>query len=355
MMTRWLRRHRAAQNCGTGRVTMINLSALSAKGARPNAFATPRRLATDNGTRIVVIRAEGQAGVPVRHVDLDLLRTFQAVVETGSFAGAAEQLGCTQPAVSLQVKRLESMFGRPLVERARPARATEPGQTVLGYARRMLRLNDELLGRFDDDGREGVVLRVGIPNDFSVAMLPAALSRFAAAEPRVVLNLRSDLSATLLEGLRNGQFDIVVAMTTERISDLAVKTWTERLVWAAAPSVKPSAERPLPLICYPEGCVYRARMLMRLAEEGVHWRIAMTSASFSSIVAAIEAGLGASAFAESTAPAGLVVERRKPWPDLGTINVGLYRHPDGANGAGQKLADYLLESLNGNRKPRRGE
>lgn len=289
---------------------------------------------------------------PVRHVDLDLLRTFQAVVETGSFAGAAEQLGCTQPAVSLQVKRLETMFGRTLVERARPARATEQGQTVLGYARRMLRLNDELLGRFDD-GREGVVLRVGIPNDFSVAMLPAALSRFAAAEPRGVLDLQSDLSVALLDGLRNGQFDIVVAMTTERVSDLAVKTWTERLVWVAAPTVKPSADRPLPLICYPEGCVYRARMLKRLAEEGVHWRIAMTSTSFASIIAAVEAGLGASAFAESTAPAGLVAERRKPWPDLGTVSVGLYRHPDGANGVGQRLADCLLESLDGKDKPRR--
>jgi DNA-binding transcriptional LysR family regulator len=294
--------------------------------------------------------------VPVRHVDLDLLRTFQAVVETGSFASAAEQLGCTQPAVSLQVKRLETMFGQTLVERARPARATEPGQTVLGYARRMLRLNDELLGRFDD-GRRGIVLRVGIPNDFSVAMLPTALSRFAASEPGVILDLQSDLSTALLEGLRGGQYDLVVAMTTERISDLAVKTWSERLVWIAAPDVKPSAERALPLICYPEGCVYRARMLKRLAEEGINWRIAMTTSSFTSIVAAVESGLGVSAFAESTAPAELAVERRRPWPDLGTVSVGLYRHPDSANGPGQRLADYLLESLDvADRKPRkRGE
>lgn len=291
--------------------------------------------------------------VPVRHVDLDLLRTFQAVVETGSFASAAEQLGCTQPAVSLQVKRLETLFGQTLVERARPARATEQGQTVLGYARRMLRLNDELLGRFDD-GREGIVLRVGIPNDFSVAMLPTALSRFAAAEPGVILDLNSDLSSALLEGLRGGQYDLVVAMTTERISDLAVKTWNERLVWIAAQNVKPAAERPLQLVCYPEGCVYRGRMLKRLAEEGINWRIAMTSSSFSSIVAAVESGLGASAFAESTAPAHLVMERRKPWPDLGSVSVGLYRHPDSANGAGQRLADYLLESLDiTDRKPRK--
>jgi DNA-binding transcriptional LysR family regulator len=286
-------------------------------------------------------------------VDLDLLRTFQAVVETGSFASAAEQLGCTQPAVSLQVKRLETLFGQTLVERARPARATEPGQTVLGYARRMLRLNDELLGRFDN-AREGIVLRVGIPNDFSVAMLPAALSRFAAAEPGVILDLQSDLSASLLEGLRTGQFDLVVAMTTERVSDFAVKTWTERLVWIAAPDLKPAVDRPLPLICYPEGCVYRARMLKRLSEDGLAWRIAMTSTSFTSIVSAVESGLGVSAFAESTAPEHLVMERRKPWPDLGTASVGLYRHPDGANGAGQRLAEYLLESLDvGERKLRR--
>ncbi|HEV8392036.1 MAG TPA: LysR substrate-binding domain-containing protein [Dongiaceae bacterium] len=289
----------------------------------------------------------------MRHVDLDLLRTFQAVVETGSFASAAEQLDCTQPAVSLQVKRLETLFGQTLVERARPARATEPGQTVLGYARRMLRLNDELLGRFDDV-RQGVVLRVGIPNDFSVAMLPMALSRFAASEPGIILDLQSDLSTSLLEGLRTGQFDLVVAMTTERVSDLAVKTWSERLVWIAAPDMKPAADRPLPLICYPEGCVYRGRMLKRLAEEGINWRIAMTSSSFTSIIAAVQSGLGASTFAESTAPADLVVERRKPWPDLGTVSVGLYRHPDSGNGGGQRLADCLLESLDtAERKPRR--
>jgi DNA-binding transcriptional LysR family regulator len=280
----------------------------------------------------------------VRHVDLDLLRTFQAVVETGSFASAAEQLGCTQPAVSLQVKRLETLFGQTLVERARPARATEPGQTVLGYARRMLRLNDELLGRFDSR-RDGVILRVGIPNDFSLALLPLALSRFAASEPGVILDMQTESSSGMLEGLRAGQYDLVVAVTAERVSDLAVKTWSERLVWAATPDMKPSADRALPLICYPEGCVYRARMLKRLAEEGINWRIAMTSAFSTSIIAAVQSGLGVAAFAESTAPAELVVERRRPWPDLGSVSVGLYRHPDGAVGAGQRLADCLLESL----------
>jgi DNA-binding transcriptional LysR family regulator len=290
----------------------------------------------------------------VRHVDLDLLRAFQSVVETGSFAGAAEQLGCTQPAVSLQVKRLETLLGQTLVERARPARATEPGQTVLGYARRMLRLNDELLSRFGS-GRDGIVLRVGIPNDFAAAMLPMALSRFATSEPGVILDLRSDLSSVLLEGLRAGHYDLVVAMTTERMSDHAVKTWDERLVWIASPHLKPTTDQPLPLVCYPEGCIYRHRMLKRLAEEGINWRIAMTTSSFTGIVAAVESGLGVSAFAESTAPAQLVVERRKPWPDLGTISVGLFRHPDSANGGAQHLADCLLESLDAiDRKPRRG-
>jgi DNA-binding transcriptional LysR family regulator len=282
--------------------------------------------------------------VAVRHVDLDLLRTFQAVVESGSFANAAEQLGCTQPAVSLQVKRLETLFGRPLVERARPARATEPGQTVLGYARRMLRLNDELMGRFDER-RHGVMLRVGIASDFSVAPLSGALSRFAAMEPGAILDVHSELSSSLIEGLRAGQYDLAVAVTGERANDLAVRTWNERMVWIAPPALKPSADRPLPLICYPEGCVYRSRMLARLTEESINWRVAMTSSSISSIVSAVESGLGVSALAESTAPAGLAVERRKPWPDLGSVSVGLYRHPDGTNGVGQRLADLLLETL----------
>ncbi len=280
----------------------------------------------------------------MRHVDLDLLRTFLAVVETGSFAAAAEQLGCTQPAVSLQIKRLETMFDQELIERARPARATEPGQTVLGYARRMLRLNDELLDRFAPS-RQGIVLRVGIPNDFSVAMLPMALSRFAQAEPNVVLDLQSELSHSLLEGLKSGKFDLVVAMTPERVSDNAIKTWNERLVWVAPPGLKPGGDSVLPLVCYPEGCVYRARILKRLAEEGLNWRIVMTSPSFTSVTDAVRSGLGAAAFAETTAPADLRVERRKPWPDLGMVSVGLFRHPDGLNGAGQRLADHLLDSL----------
>lgn len=280
----------------------------------------------------------------MRHVDLDLLRTFLAVVETGSFAAAAEQLGCTQPAVSLQIKRLETMFDQELIERARPARATEPGQTVLGYARRMLRLNDELLDRFAPS-RQGVVLRVGIPNDFSVAMLPMALSRFAMAEPNIVLDMQSELSHNLLDGLKAGKFDLVVAMTPERISDNAIKTWNERLVWIAPPNVKPGGDSVLPLVCYPEGCVYRQRILKRLAEEGLNWRIVMTSPSYTSVTDAVRSGLGAAAFSETTAPADLRVERRKPWPDLGMVSVGLYRHPDGLNGAGQRLADHLLDSL----------
>lgn len=280
----------------------------------------------------------------MRHVDLDLLRTFLAVVETGSFAAAAERLGCTQPAVSLQIKRLETMFDQELIERARPARATEPGQTVLGYARRMLRLNDELLDRFAPS-RQGIVLRVGIPNDFSVAMLPMALSRFAAAEPNVMLDLQSELSHTLLDELKAGKFDLVVAMTAERVSDNAIKTWNERLVWIAPPNMKPGGDGVLPLVCYPEGCVYRARILKRLAEEGLNWRIVMTSPSFTSVTDAVRSGLGAGAFAETTAPADLRVERRKPWPDLGMVSVGLFRHPDGLNGAGQRLADHLLDSL----------
>ena len=280
----------------------------------------------------------------MRHVDLDLLRTFLAVVETGSFAAAAELLGCTQPAVSLQIKRLEAMFDQELIERARPARATEPGQTVLGYARRMLRLNDELLDRFAPS-QQGIVLRVGIPNDFSVAMLPMALSRFVQAEPNVVLDLQSELSHTLLEGLKAGKFDMIVAMTPERVSDNAVKTWNERLVWIAPPNLKPGGDSVLPLVCYPEGCVYRARVLKRLAEEGLNWRIVMTSPSFTSVTDAVRSGLGAAAFAETTAPADLRVERRKPWPDLGMVSVGLFRHPDGLNGAGQRLADHLLDSL----------
>jgi DNA-binding transcriptional LysR family regulator len=102
----------------------------------------------------------------------------------------------------------------------------------------MLRLNDELLRRFDNT-REGIVLRVGIPNDFSVAMLPMALSRFAAAEPGVILGLHSDLSLSLLEGLRTSQFDLVVAMTTDRAT---LRSRSEPSGWCGSPD--PTCSQP---------------------------------------------------------------------------------------------------------------
>ena len=134
---------------------------------------------------------------------------------------------------------------------------------------------------------------------------------------------------------------VVAGGKVERVSALRAARWIE-----AGEAQLPedfTAEEGRAVL---EARDYRTgQVLKRLSEDGLPWRIAMTSSSFTSIVSAVESGLGVSAFAESTAPEALVVERRKPWPDLGTVSVGLYRHPDGANGAGQRLADYLLESL----------
>ncbi|MGI9501569.1 MAG: LysR family transcriptional regulator, partial [Geminicoccaceae bacterium] len=114
-----------------------------------------------------------------------LLRTLITIVDLGGYTRAAEALGRTQPAVSLQMQRLESLLGTKLIESAgRDLRLTEAGETLLRYARQMLQLNDEAVAGFIRPSATGV-LRIGLPTDYAVAFLQEALAGFAREHPDV--------------------------------------------------------------------------------------------------------------------------------------------------------------------------
>ena len=122
-------------------------------------------------------------------LDLDQLRTFVAIVETGSFTRAAEVVFKTQSAVSMQMRRLEERIGKPVFARdGRASRLTEEGERLLGYARRMVRLNDETVAAFDETELSGAV-RLGIPDDYADRFLPEVLARFTRSNPRVELTV----------------------------------------------------------------------------------------------------------------------------------------------------------------------
>src|SRR6266404_8737033 len=132
-------------------------------------------------------------------LDVDQLRTFIAIVETGSFTRAAEVVHKTQSAVSMQMKRLEERLDRPIFARdGRASKLTEDGERLLDYARRIVRLNIEALAAFADSELSGRV-RLGVPDDYADRYLPEIMARFSRAYPGAELTVVCEPSVDLVE------------------------------------------------------------------------------------------------------------------------------------------------------------
>ena len=143
--------------------------------------------------------------------DLDVLRTFSTGMELGNFAKAAERLGRSTSAVSAQLKKLEEQAGTPIFRKAgRGLALTDAGETMLGYARRLLELNDEAAAAVHSVELEGWV-RLGLQEDFGESLLPEVLGRFARAHPKVRIEARVVRNAELLERVTSGKLDLALA------------------------------------------------------------------------------------------------------------------------------------------------
>lgn len=279
-------------------------------------------------------------------LQMDLLRTFATVADLASFTRAGDLLGRTQPAISLQIKKLEDLVQAPLLERdTRQLRLTAKGETLAIYARQILSLHDEAVARLRQPEIKGSV-RIGIPNDFAVFLLPEVLGDFAAANAGVTVDVICDISTALLQGLKNGAYDLVVAMTAEPAALPAAKLWPERLAWVSGHAKPAETLRPLPLVVYPEGCTYRARMTRALTRAGIPWRIACTTPSLAGLQAAAQAGLGVTVLSTHTIPPGLrVLGPEAAFPGLPDVTIGLYYDRGRLSEAASSLINFLIQRL----------
>ena len=192
------------------------------------------------------------------NLEIDLLRTFVAVADTGSFTAAAELVARTQSAVSLQIKRLEEIVGQRVFERTSRSLALTPaGETLLEYARRILDLNDESVRRIAGPPVTGVI-RLGITEYFVPTELPRILARFAAAYPGVQLEVRMGLSRELRQALGAGGLDAVIVRLPPADRDKAI--WSEAQVWVCREGMEPARGEPVPLALLPAPCCCCASM-----------------------------------------------------------------------------------------------
>ena len=279
------------------------------------------------------------------NLDLDLLRAFVTVADTSSFTRAGVRLGRSQPAISLQIRRLENQVGVELFSRnARDVILTAEGQTLLPSANALLRLNDQIIAGLNEGDVEGEV-RFGAPEDIATAFLPRILGDFARNHPRVSLAVTCDYTANLLDQLSKGALDLALIKREPMGPDLGVRVWREPLVWVAADPAL--AKTPIiPLITAPAPDIYRKRALAALTEQGVAFRIAYTSPSLAGQHAALRAGLGVGVLSATMTPKDLVtLSLDSGLPDLHETEIALVRARGSRSGAADLLSEQVLRSL----------
>ncbi len=276
------------------------------------------------------------------NLDLDLLRAFVSVVECASFTRAAAALGRTQPAVSLQIRRLEDQLRAPLLDRGgRGVALTTEGAALLPQARRLLRLNDEIVAALGDGDLEGEV-RFGAPEDVATMHLPGILGAFARSHPRIRLAVTCDYTANLLDQMSRGMLDLALIKREPVGPDLGVRVWGEPLVWVALDAAVVEAA-PLPLIVAPAPDIYRKRALAALQGAGIDFRASFTSPSLAGQLAALRAGLGVGVLPAAMVPRDLAVIG-PPLPPLSDSEIALVSARN-AGGPSGLLAQEVLRAL----------
>jgi DNA-binding transcriptional LysR family regulator len=280
-----------------------------------------------------------------RNLDLDLLRCFVTIAETESFTRAGERLGRTQSTISLQIKRLEDQIGRAVFARTpRSLRLTADGERLLGPARQLLRLNDAALADLFEPDMQGHV-RVGVPEDFATAHLPAVLEAFASAHPLVELEVTCDLTLNLLDRFHAGAFDLVLVKREPSAPLEGVRVWREPLVWVARDQRAATGLDVIPLVVSPEPCVYRKRAIAALNAIGRKWRIAYTSTSLAGSQSAVKAGLGITALPRAMVPDYLTSISDDPdMPPLYDTEIALIEAP-GLSQTAHRLAQHIVVAL----------
>lgn len=276
----------------------------------------------------------------------ELLRTFIAIADNGNFSLAAEQVGRTQSAVSMQIKRLEELLEKPLFKRdSRNLKLTADGLTLLGYARRILKLNEEAVSMLKQPELSGWV-KIGLPDDYATRFLPEILAGFSRAYPRVQVVVTCEPSHRLIKRMQRRELDL--AMTTSSTSEVENTQLLRRdpMVWATSEQHLQHEEKPLPLALFPDDCYCRSWATKALEKANIDYRIAYTSESIMGLQAAVIAGLAVTAISQSIIPPGMrQLSSEEGFPPLPSASFLLHRNPESQHSVVDSLAEHICKAF----------
>jgi DNA-binding transcriptional LysR family regulator len=269
-----------------------------------------------------------------------LLRSFVAIIDTGSFTRAGERVHLTQSTISQQIRRLEQQLGCPLLDRSgRQVVTTAEGEKLLGLARRIL----ALLAQAEEQVTEGsVVLSLGVPEDFAAGAITPVLAAFARDYPEVRLEVQSGLSHEIWQRFEAGELDLALVKQA-RGQGTPLASWREPLVWVDSRDWPARDREPLPLVVFPSEGLYRGQITEALDGLGRRWRVAYVSASLASLQGAVSAGIGVSLLPKRLMPADQVALTQ--WPRVAPVELAL--HTGGERGEPlTRLSEALIALCN---------
>ncbi|KAA8730444.1 MAG: transcriptional regulator LrhA [Ewingella americana] len=271
------------------------------------------------------------ANRPILNLDLDLLRTFVAVADLNTFAAAAAAVCRTQSAVSQQMQRLEQLVGKELFARhGRNKLLTEHGIQLLGYARKILRFNDEACTSLMYSNVQGGIT-IGASDDTADTILPFLLSRVTSIYPKLSIDVRVQRSPFMLSMLENEEIDLAITTVTTTDHPHIVLRTSPTLWYCSADFSYPSGDS-VPLVVLDEPSPYRTMAIDYLNQAGIPWRIAYVASTLSAIRAAVRAGLGVTARPiEMMSPELRVLGEQEGLPRLPDTQYVLYKNAQSEN------------------------
>ncbi|MEO0329019.1 MAG: LysR family transcriptional regulator [Pseudomonadota bacterium] len=279
---------------------------------------------------------------PLPLLEIDVLRAFVAIAETGSFSAAANVVFRTPSAISMQIKKLEETLGRPVFERdTRSVSLTHDGEVLLGYARRLLSINREAMTHFHNSEISGTIT-IGMNDDIAEQVLKLFLSQFSQSHPNITVNFVMDHSSKLHDRFAQEEMELVLFSCEGHSRKPGIEILLEEnLAWGGKRGGSAFEKRPLPISLWEEGCAWRTAALNALGEAGIENRLAFKSSHTAAQLAAIRADLAICPLPESMLKGDVIaLTKEHGLPPIGTYAIGM-SIKDNADEATLAAADHI--------------
>lgn len=278
-------------------------------------------------------------------LQIDWLRTFLAIVDSGSVTAAARQVSRSQSAVSMQLRKLEDSVGRPLLARgSRQMSLTPAGLELLAHARKILETHTDAVLAMHGAGVSGRV-SFGVPDDYVTTHLVPVLRTFSARFSAVEVTLVCEPSTSLLAMLRRGEIDL--ALMTRDTSYRGELLFSESLVWVGSEQHETWKREPLPIAIHGIDARLRAQVIAGLSRLQRRYRVAYNSPNVAGQLAVAESGMAVAVITRCSLPPDMkVLDGRHGLPELPDVHVALVRSKDSKRStAVDAMQEHVVRSL----------